>query len=65
MKAFSILQSGRYILVMLYGHCAVRLYAPFELVTLGFFVPGLATSVGVFFYLGCGKMLPPMRFDPA
>jgi O-antigen/teichoic acid export membrane protein len=65
MKAFSVLQSGRYILVMLWVTALSASAHPFELVTLGFFVAELATSIGVYLYLLKRKMQPSMRFDAA
>jgi O-antigen/teichoic acid export membrane protein len=65
MKAFSILQSGRYILVMLWVTLLSASRHSFEMVTLGFFFAELATSASAFLYLASRKMLPPLKFNAA
>jgi len=64
-KAYSVLQSGRYILVTLWVAALSASPYPFEYTTLGFFVAELVTTAGVYFYLLFRNMLPTLRFDPA
>jgi O-antigen/teichoic acid export membrane protein len=64
-KAYSVLQSGRYILVTLWVAALSASPYPFEYTTLGFFVAELVTTSGVYFYLLFRNMLPTLRFDPA
>jgi len=63
MKAISVLQSGRYILVLLFVAAVSASTYPFEYVTLGFFIAELATTCGVFVYLMIYGIFPTMRFD--
>ena len=64
-KAYSILQSGRYILVMLWATLLSASPYSIKYITFGFFVAELVTTTGVYLYLLFRNMLPRMRFDPA
>jgi O-antigen/teichoic acid export membrane protein len=63
MKAFSLLQSMRYILVMLWVTAVSASPWTFEICTLGFFIAEAATALGVCLYLKSKAMFPALRFD--
>ncbi|MBK7552528.1 MAG: oligosaccharide flippase family protein [Syntrophaceae bacterium] len=63
MKAFSLLQSMRYILVMLWVTAVSVSPWAFELCTLGFLIAEAATALGVSLYLKSHGMFPALRFD--
>ncbi|NPV05205.1 MAG: oligosaccharide flippase family protein [Syntrophaceae bacterium] len=63
MKAFALLQSTRYILVMLWVTAVAASPWPFEICTLGFFVAESVTALGVCLYLRRCGMFPVLRFD--
>lgn len=63
MKAFFILQSGRYILVMAWVSLVATSAHPFELSTLGFLVAEAATSIGACLYMQRRGLLPRLIFD--
>lgn len=65
MKAISVLQSGRYIVVMLWVTAISASQYPFELATFGFFIAEFTTTCGILIYLMSRKMFPALRFDPA
>lgn len=65
MKAIAVLQSTRYVIVMLWATAISVSTLPFELVTAGFFISELTTTCGVFIYLKSRRMLPLLHFDPA
>lgn len=65
MKAFSLLQSMRYILVMLWVTAVSASPWTFEICTLGFFIAESATALGVCLYLKSRGMFPALRFDAA
>lgn len=63
MKAFFILQSGRYILVMFWVIMVCASAHPFELVTLGFLVAEVMTFIGAFLYMHRRAPFPMLVFD--
>jgi O-antigen/teichoic acid export membrane protein len=63
MKAFSLLQSMRYTLVMLWVTTVSASSWTFEICTLGFFIAELATAFCTCLYLKKNGMFPALRFD--
>jgi O-antigen/teichoic acid export membrane protein len=63
MKAFAMLMSMRYVIVMLWVAGVAASSLPFELATAGFFVAELATTCSAAAYLASQGMLPKLRFD--
>ena len=63
MKAFSVMQSLRYIIVMLWVGVVSASELRFETVAYSFLVAELATSLSVVVYLLNRKLIPAMRLD--